>query len=163
MGKVSSSTLTMPDMKVTGSTIHSTVMERSSGTMGPPDTKDNSSRERRMVRAGSIGRTAATMRDSSSMETLKAMAPTISLTLTRPILESSEKVIWKAVVLRFGLMDGATREISRMGKRTAKVLSNGLTVTNILEVGGMENSMESVCGSVSIKGQERLLNGKGSG
>ena len=56
---------TMPCTPGSGLKTLSTAMAKSNGIMEPPDTRDSSIRARKMAKAGSTGRTEATIRGNS--------------------------------------------------------------------------------------------------
>ena len=121
---------TMPCTPGSGLKTLSTAMAKSNGITELPDTRDSSIRARKMARAGSTGRTEATIRGNSLMGSSRVSESTILLTLTRPIKVSLDCQTWRAVELRPGQTAVATKVISRMARRTARAPSNGPTGTN---------------------------------
>lgn len=110
--------------------ISNMVSVRRLGTMAQQSTQGSFTRARSKARASLNGMTVVTMREISSKASLRALASTISLILTKYTRVSLEIVIWRAEASKCGTMAASMMENLKMARRMEKVRLSGQMETN---------------------------------
>lgn len=104
--------------------------------------QDSFLKGRRMVRVNFNGKMVVIIKEILLMEIFKDLEVITSLNQINTMKENLDLAIWKEEELRLGQMEEDMKVTLKMARKMEKAHSNGQMVSNILEVGELENNKE---------------------